>query len=703
MANRRSVRPISSENPRGDTAFKKKYGPYPGRPNDRHTKELLDLDANITSTRSLKPSDLNVPIQPCFKRSHWSKTGLNHEPYPLGKLGSGKWAADNDVVWEIIQPTLQLASLLLENIHSDFFDTLLHGPRIPIDPNRFPDNPPSWVPLSSLHLLRSFRSRGLDPQDPALEKSRKDLVSELSSSTTFKFKENSDTLSYNARTNTVIQEDANGNRFLKNQIVLSHKNYEPLLRPNATASERLGYQWRTADTDESLATWVSNSTPEVYFGNHSIQEHGFLMEQFGLGGVTRAEKNPKGSLFPTVAFFWTEWPSVYWVNYVSNVILKTPILSSRYHFYPVPVKHFEDVHQMDFWNYMVTQVPSLAAESLLNVDAGKSEGSKWRSAHATLKSKQNMSAEEQRACQAGDELIKRAKLNEKFFFSSTKQNENLDCILDYNGGLKEKLQLIATAAYTTVATTGQQSMPADPAEAIEALMQIQYEMLLSAARVHCDAVDSYFALTSIGKVALEVKTNLLMFNQGLGGFARELAACWTTELITDYEYIDEILEFRRQMLYSPNDKYSKKFTMEYKEFGDLDGIINAYSKLDTNPEQSKSNIAKMTKYLATDIATGGTTEPLNTIKKFEKLIQALILLLNGEDDKSCDSWKKTLNTLIQRMQGIVGDLRKKFLLSLPVDDTDMEGYNALAGDDVQRDHEMGDDVPRASVMDDTPA
>ncbi|APA13804.1 predicted protein [Sclerotinia sclerotiorum 1980 UF-70] len=120
MANRSSARPSSAANPEGDTAFKKKYGPYPGRPNDRHSglspillfisaggvaradrntlrreqkqrasyynftaKELLDLDANITSARSLKPSDLNVLIQPCFKRSHWRKPGRNHEPYSL--------------------------------------------------------------------------------------------------------------------------------------------------------------------------------------------------------------------------------------------------------------------------------------------------------------------------------------------------------------------------------------------------------------------------------------------------------------------------------------------------------------------------------------------------------------------------------------------------------------------------------------------
>lgn len=143
----------------GETKFKKKYGPRPEFSHSRHSwltpiiphvgkkgvevrddfvrareerqrawffnftaKELLDLDANITTTRSLKQSDFEyqVPINPCFHHSRWFARGAHHEPPPLGSLGPGYWVYDNSVVQEIMRPTLQLASLMLENIQNEF-------------------------------------------------------------------------------------------------------------------------------------------------------------------------------------------------------------------------------------------------------------------------------------------------------------------------------------------------------------------------------------------------------------------------------------------------------------------------------------------------------------------------------------------------------------------------------------------------------
>lgn len=155
---RASASRTPSTNPGPDTVLKKKYGPLPGRPNDRHSglspilpfissagvarsdaqalrreqkqmsmfynftaKELLDLDANITSTRSLKPSDLNFPVHPCFRKSHWFRKGPRHEPHSLGNLGSGGlWLVSEDCVWDILQPSLRLASLCLNNIQPEF-------------------------------------------------------------------------------------------------------------------------------------------------------------------------------------------------------------------------------------------------------------------------------------------------------------------------------------------------------------------------------------------------------------------------------------------------------------------------------------------------------------------------------------------------------------------------------------------------------
>lgn len=97
-------------------------------------------------------------------------------------------------------------------------------------------------------MLFSFKSRGLDSQDPALEQSKHTLLSALSHHARFKFKDRDETASYNGCTRCGLTQDANGERVLKVLISLDHKNYEPLLRPNITMSERLGYQWRAAVT-----------------------------------------------------------------------------------------------------------------------------------------------------------------------------------------------------------------------------------------------------------------------------------------------------------------------------------------------------------------------------------------------------------------------------------------------------------------------
>ncbi|QSZ33143.1 hypothetical protein DSL72_002729 [Monilinia vaccinii-corymbosi] len=766
-----------------DSEFKKKYGPQPGRPNDKHSgltpilpfisktgiaissrsilrreekqrsmfrgftaKELLDLDANITNSRPLKPSDLDSPIHPCFKRSRWLQRGPGHDPHSLGTLGPGRWVASNDRVWKILQPTLRLVSLLLENINKDFYDSILRGPRTPIDPDRFPDNPPACATQEALHTLRSYKSRGLPPQDPALQQSRDDLLKGLTEYVSFRFREKSDILVYNGCTALGIYTDTNGNRSPRALITLDQRNYEPLLRKNITTSERLSYQWRTAITithecshamqglaeyyrakeSNTLDDWRTKEEP--YFENHCIQETGFLMEQFSLGGVIRGETNPKGSLFPTIAFFWTEWPSTYWANYGTNLILKTPPLDPEYNFYPIPVTHFEDVHQLHFWNHAIKAFGAhmLGLRSLrvrmrysdfsvqtktIDVVAGQLDGSNWKSKHDALKLKQNMSADERRACSAGDKLIEGAKLSEQYFFNSKKQEEELQSILEFNVNLKERLQAAAMTAFSAAVAPGQQSTNVDPRAVVEESMQDQYGLIFTAAKAHCAAVDSYFALANSGKAPLEVQKHLLLFNQSFRGFAREIAhRSWTDELIEDYQYIDEMLEFRRQMLYSPDDIDSREFSVEYAEFGELDLIIQAYRILGTDPHKIKSDILQMTDVLesrwgssryartcakimrlAADITTGEAGIPEDTIQDIDTKIQALVSLRNGEDGKSCLGWKKTLENMIQQMQDIVEEIRKKFALS-DSDDTDEDDYDPRDEDDIPTDNEMEDAI-----------
>ncbi|TGO82307.1 hypothetical protein BPOR_0866g00030 [Botrytis porri] len=577
--------------------------------------------------------------------------------------------------------------MLLLNIQADLYDTFLYGERTPIDPERIPENLPERATPQSVKALFSTKSRGFAPDDPILQKSKKLLLHALSSFAFLKFKDASETLSFNGCTN--FHAIFNISDFIR------------------------------AKKDKTLDTWNLGSEP--YYENHSIQECGFLMEQVALGGVTRGEKNPKGSLYPTIALFWTEWPTVYWASYTTNLMLKTPALNPRYNFYPIPVTHFEDVHQMDFWLHairifgtkmlclrsskvrmQVTQLPHFPEAYVLSTDDGEVQNVEWKATHTTLKSKQDMSPDERSACKAGDDLIKRAQLNEDFFINSLQQSNQLKAIVDFNKSLKDRLQAITLQS---LPIPGQEIKELDPAEIIKTSMQTQYDMLMGATMAHRAAVGTYFQLAMSGDAPIEIQDHLLMFNQGFRGFARQIAhKSWTDELSRDYEEIDEKLEFMRQMLFSPADAKSKKDPMEYEEFGEIAIIMNAYDQFHTEPEYMEQVISQGTEVLetrwrssryartcaniiklATSIVTEETEDPYDTIDKIDAKIQVLISLLNGEDNKRCDSWTSTLDDMIKKMRKISSDLSDKVS---DLEDVEMDGYDPMDEDDDDDDDEV---------------
>jgi hypothetical protein len=57
----------------------------------------------------VKLSDLSCPLHPIFARMNW----LSGSAIPVGGGHSGTYEARNPVVWEVLQPALRLATLLL--------------------------------------------------------------------------------------------------------------------------------------------------------------------------------------------------------------------------------------------------------------------------------------------------------------------------------------------------------------------------------------------------------------------------------------------------------------------------------------------------------------------------------------------------------------------------------------------------------------
>ncbi|RAL61290.1 hypothetical protein DID88_010369 [Monilinia fructigena] len=68
-------------------------------------------------------------------------------------------------------------------------------------------------------------------------------------------------------------------------------------------------------------------------------------------------------------------------------------------------------------------------------------------------------------------------------------------------------------------------------------------------------------------------------------------------------------------------------------------------------------------------------------------LQVLISLMNGEDGAPCPSWKKTLDDMIQQMEKIIEDIRKKMVVS-GIEDMDIDDYDPRDEDDIPTDNEM---------------
>jgi hypothetical protein len=86
--------------------------------NDFTTQELVDLDA--ISSRRLRPSDLKGPIISFLTRDHWYNGREVGEKviriYPLTdeRFFGHRWVGSSDIVWEILQPSLLIATKMYE-------------------------------------------------------------------------------------------------------------------------------------------------------------------------------------------------------------------------------------------------------------------------------------------------------------------------------------------------------------------------------------------------------------------------------------------------------------------------------------------------------------------------------------------------------------------------------------------------------------
>lgn len=110
------------------------------------SRGLFDLD--VITSKQLREISIDAPIHPVFGKDRWEssvrKDYTRQSLYTLpGKLvGSAQdavWVAQNPVVWRTLEPSLRLASVMIENLpKTPWFDALMMAVRENIPFHRIP-------------------------------------------------------------------------------------------------------------------------------------------------------------------------------------------------------------------------------------------------------------------------------------------------------------------------------------------------------------------------------------------------------------------------------------------------------------------------------------------------------------------------------------------------------------------------------------
>ncbi|CAG8974681.1 hypothetical protein HYALB_00006416 [Hymenoscyphus albidus] len=346
------------------------------------TRELTELDA--ITTRDLRGGDLANVLHPLFRRERWE-----YQPDPLGTMErkdyytfydipekpdglEGNWAVSNEAVWEVMGPSLRIATYLLASMHMmPFIKILFFGSLSDVDESRRPTGY-----KGKLVQVTRANDNNLDMND-------------LSAHTTIRFDEMVDKFDI-----TFGFQDKNENPYdrtksdvfmwgltgmtgggpsgepLKIRIFLSWSMVLPLFREDLHDSERMGLQWYIANVlcHELLhAMWYTEDlekhgrqrlydVPEPYVEEDPVTELGFAFETSTFGGTSYPFREYADTYelsgLTTPLGFWlqTEWPTPNHGRMSNEPILTKPPMKWSEIWRPIPVTFYEDVQQREFWD-----------------------------------------------------------------------------------------------------------------------------------------------------------------------------------------------------------------------------------------------------------------------------------------------------------------------------------------------------------------
>ncbi|KAH7370495.1 hypothetical protein BKA65DRAFT_562268 [Rhexocercosporidium sp. MPI-PUGE-AT-0058] len=131
---------------------------------------LTLIENEFVSERRMRMASLSNPVHPFFARRRWKSVLPGQIQYPLvdgNGVSKGVWDLEkDDLAWEIMLPSIRLASMVLSHLHTHpWLDTLLLGKEEPLDPNRFPAPTLVQQTISTPQLHNVMKIRGPGPNN----------------------------------------------------------------------------------------------------------------------------------------------------------------------------------------------------------------------------------------------------------------------------------------------------------------------------------------------------------------------------------------------------------------------------------------------------------------------------------------------------------------------------------------------------------
>ncbi|KAH6717990.1 hypothetical protein BKA61DRAFT_670404 [Leptodontidium sp. MPI-SDFR-AT-0119] len=341
------------------------------------TQALIEFD--FVSERKMKMASLKNPVHPFFARWRWKAVLPGQLQYPLidgNGVTRGNWDLEqNDLAWQIMLPSIKLASMVLSHLHTHpWLDTLLLGKEEPLDPNRFPAPNLSQRSISTAQSHSVIKIRGPGPNNakecaaafedlqrwPALRDLQFGMVSCDKGPLGEK---NHNGRLVNGFATWLISTFGN-----RTAIYIAYERVALLLRNDISDSDRLCLQLLTANTlvheamhaigiakrhRDQVRAGGEDKYPlqnEPYLEDEVMSELGCSMDEAVWGGILHGISETSNPEIIPLGYGVLKGPQPMLSSFPALVF---PPLPKTDVYRPIQVEYYEGVQQDDFWDFTI--------------------------------------------------------------------------------------------------------------------------------------------------------------------------------------------------------------------------------------------------------------------------------------------------------------------------------------------------------------